>query len=642
MAIATAPRKFARFVIGLAAGLIIVGLVLWPGMSGGFIFDDYPNFADVAAMQVHSWSWDAWQGVWQHARSSVGRPLAMLSLALNYALGGGTWSFKATNLVIHLVNCLLLALLARRLLIWGWPPSQGESENDHERRVSVWAIVLATLWGLHPLQVSAVMYVVQRMELLGFTFTLIALLLYCRGRERQRRGERGWPWIVLAAATIPLGLTAKETVVLVPGYTLLLEWLILNFEGHTQRKRRVWQASYALGATLGLLIFLFYALPHFASEQSFAVRSFTPWERVLTQLRVLCMYIGWCLLPLPNQLHFYYDNYAASTGWLSPATTLVAGLGLLLLVVFAFAIRKKRPLMALGIGWFFMAHVLTSAPFSLELVFEHRNYPALFGILLAMADLTWWLTRQAHPRLPALIALVLLVGFGFQTLLRAATWGRPVQLAYTLAQENPHSARASYDLADLYLRTSKLDPASPYFSKAVAEFERGANLPTASALPEQALILLAARGKLPLQERWWTQLLEKMRDQPFGPQQISALTALLKASVTDGEDINPHHLQEACDIAVREMPWAEWLHVDYAEFAGVVLHDPDLASRHWHEAMVLNGPDPTYFKSILQHLVDDSRYIEAKAVASLGEQMAPDLKQDVAWQDLSRKMTRQP
>jgi hypothetical protein len=167
-------------------------------------------------------------------------------------------------------------------------------------------------------------------------------------------------------------------------------------------------------------------------------------------------------------------------------------------------------------------------------------------------------------------------------------------------------------------------------------------LPTASALPEQALILPAARGKLPLQERWWTQLLEKMRDQLFGPQQISALTALLKASVTDGEDINPHHLQEACEIAVREMPWAEWLHVDYAEFAGVVLHDPDLASRHWHEAMVLNGPDPTYFRSILQHLVDDSRYIEAKAVASLGEQMAPDLKQDVAWQDLSRKMTRQP
>ena len=47
-------------------------------------------------------------------------------------------------------------------------------------------------------------------------------------------------------------------------------------------------------------------------------------------------------------------------------------------------LRRQRPLVALGIAWFFAAQLLTATVVPLELVFEHRNYFASLGICLAV------------------------------------------------------------------------------------------------------------------------------------------------------------------------------------------------------------------------------------------------------------------
>ncbi len=165
--------------------LVLAALVLWPALGGGFIFDDYPIFAENPAIHVTGWHWQEWQGVWTWSRLNIERPIAMLSYALNYAMGGGTRGFKATNLALHLFNCVLLMLLTHRLLLAGWAPANSADTEHHRRTAGYWALGIATLWAIHPLQVSTVMYVVQRMELLGFAFVLLALLTYWRARQQQ-------------------------------------------------------------------------------------------------------------------------------------------------------------------------------------------------------------------------------------------------------------------------------------------------------------------------------------------------------------------------------------------------------------------------------------------------------------------------
>jgi hypothetical protein len=59
-----------------------------------------------------------------------------------------------------------------------------------EHIAAVFAIAVA-LGHVHPLQVSAVLYIVQRMETLSLTFVLLALLAYLHGRLRQHETGYG-------------------------------------------------------------------------------------------------------------------------------------------------------------------------------------------------------------------------------------------------------------------------------------------------------------------------------------------------------------------------------------------------------------------------------------------------------------------
>src|SRR5579875_3697065 len=114
--------------LALMAVLALVTVAFWPALSGDFILDDYPIFAENPVAHVH-WDWQSWQALWTWSRANVQRPIAMFSYALNYALGGETWGFKATNLALHLLNTALVWLLSRRLLTaaWSGSPTNGNT-----------------------------------------------------------------------------------------------------------------------------------------------------------------------------------------------------------------------------------------------------------------------------------------------------------------------------------------------------------------------------------------------------------------------------------------------------------------------------------------------------------------------------------
>src|SRR5690606_197154 len=91
------------------------------------------------------------------------RTLPTLTFALDYFRGDGLDSstFKITNLAIHALTMLALIWLLRMLLaVAGVAPAIGR-----------WAaLALALAWAVHPLQVSSVLYIVQRMQTLTTLF----------------------------------------------------------------------------------------------------------------------------------------------------------------------------------------------------------------------------------------------------------------------------------------------------------------------------------------------------------------------------------------------------------------------------------------------------------------------------------------
>ncbi|WP_146906939.1 hypothetical protein [Arenimonas daejeonensis] len=314
------------------------------------------------------------------------------------------------------------------------------------------------------------------------------------------------------------------------------------------------------------------------------------------------MYLGWIVFPTPGAYLFYYDNFPASTGLLAPATTLTGAILLMLLAASAWWSRHRLPLYALGVMWFLLAHVITSSYLPLELVFEHRNYFAVLGVLLAvfaLADLG--LRRLPSRSLRTILGFVLIAGLAGLGMLRSATWGSSLHLAMELAQNNPGSPRASTNLADNYLLMATSGQDTLFLQMAEKEYERAAAIPGASPIPEQGLVILSARRGMPAKPEWWDGIITKLETQPIGPQEMSVVTSLLDLRNQD-MPIDDTRLADAYIVLARRMTLPPTQYFAFGLHALVKLGDTRLASQFFELAVDHSGGAPGLAGELAAHL----------------------------------------
>ncbi|MHC4665938.1 MAG: hypothetical protein ACYS9T_08280 [Planctomycetota bacterium] len=118
----------------LAALLVVVGGIVlaahWPVLSArAFLFDDDQYLIENRLVQNPTWN-SAKRFLGEVLRPSTVRgyyqPLAMISLMLDYAMGGRVANltpFHRTSLLLHVANSLLLIILLYLLFGQVWPAS---------------------------------------------------------------------------------------------------------------------------------------------------------------------------------------------------------------------------------------------------------------------------------------------------------------------------------------------------------------------------------------------------------------------------------------------------------------------------------------------------------------------------------------
>jgi hypothetical protein len=387
-----------RQLLGLAAILVLVTLVYRPGLSGGYLLDDFPNLVandETAIGQLTPGG--LLNAAFAGDSGPLSRPVSMLSFALErYFFGLDPRPMKLTNLAIHLVNTLLVFFLIRELLY--------RARMRYPERVQllisppVLALLVAAAWGLAPINLTPVLFIIQRMESLASLFMLLGLLAYLRGRRHMEDGweKRGLLWVtggLLLGEGI--GILAKESAVVLPLYALLIEWLFFGFGERGSKTRRHLAWLFGVFLILPGILGLAHYLPGVLSGASFQDRPFGLEERLWTETRVLWHYLWWILAPQPGQLSLYHDAFPLSHGPLHPWSGLPAALGLVGLLGGAFLARRRYPLLSFGILWFFVMQLLVSTVLPLELVFEHRNYMGSIGIFLALFTLLFVEERRS-------------------------------------------------------------------------------------------------------------------------------------------------------------------------------------------------------------------------------------------------------
>jgi len=417
---------------------LIAGALFTTGLPGEFVFDDIPNIVNNDAIQLkHLDASGLLKTITTPQLSGDMRVLPTLSFALDYWRGGGAdpATFRITSIFIHAVTACALAWLFRSLLL--------AAGVKHER-VQWVAPALALGWALHPLQVSSVLYVVQRLQTMGTLFLVLALLAYMQARRAQLEGRSARTAFMASLLLWVMAMGCKEDSVLLPAYTLAIELTVLGFAAASPRTAILLRRAYLVATGIGAIGFLFWVLPHYWSWDAYPARDFSSPERLLTEARVLCLYLWQIVMPLPQNMPFYYDWVQPSRSLLHPWTTLPAIALLAALLVLAWLLRVRKPLFALGIFLFFGAHFITANVVGLELAFEHRNHFALIGMVLAVGTMLADVASRINLRQSARVLAcgLLLILLGSATAVRARDWRSNLTLAAAGTEAAPHSARA--------------------------------------------------------------------------------------------------------------------------------------------------------------------------------------------------------
>lgn len=474
-------KKSGQELIVLGLICFLTGLIYWSGLSGDFFLDDYPHIANNISIKIQHLDI---QSLWTAANSTnsgpLGRPLALASFALNYYFNGlNPFYFKLTNLIIHLLTGTGIFFLIRQIAL----------RFIELKIASAIAFVTTTLWLIHPLNVSTVLYVVQRMTGLASMLTVWAMVAYCHGRQCLLDSKRsGWGWILLGFIVGGIGLFAKETAVLMLGYLLVIEWLVFRFKMPSQRQRHGLQLLYAIIVGLPLLWALTtHLFAHGWIENAYIKRSFTLEERLLTEARVLWDYLYLTWLPNIRAMGLFYDGYQISRSLFDPIITFYAVVAHIMLIGVAIALRKRWPLLIFAVAWFYVGHSAESTILPLEIKYEHRNYLPMLGMLLLFVHGIYRVTArlQNSNSIRGFILIAVAFTFGGSTVVRASQFGDFWGFSSMEAEHHPESSRANQNAAvsimKLMMQTHK---SSPELVSRVTEFlRRSANADPNSAAP---------------------------------------------------------------------------------------------------------------------------------------------------------------
>ena len=444
-------KKIAPYLL-LCCSIIVTFLLYQKGLAGDYVFDDGVNILENEKLAIQNLDWESLQVAWGSGDAGpLGRPISMLSFALNhYFTGFDPFYFKLTNLFIHLINGLLVFIISLKLFQW----LSHQYQKISLQSAAYLACLVSLIWLIHPLNLTSVLYVVQRMTSLSALFGLLAVAIYCVWRTRTITGLN----TIIASCGVALSLLAsmlsKESGIL---FIPLIYWVELivfqakNLQFQPIYFKKIKSIHMLWGGVIAAGLIFLYLLPPYLNPANFARRDFSLLERLLTESRVIFYYLKMTFYPLLSDLSLYHDDFIISKSITQPTTTLYSLAGLLGISLACLALVKKHPMLLFAWGWYVISQLLESTFISLELIHEHRNY---FGIIGFIVTTVYYIAQINNKKIQPFIYMlsaIYIANLAWTTWQRSEIWSNLVDHAAYEAAMHPQSDRANYQLARIYM-----------------------------------------------------------------------------------------------------------------------------------------------------------------------------------------------
>jgi hypothetical protein len=426
--------------------LLAICVVLTYGhtLDAPFYLDDFSSIQENPI--IFNWQ-GTWAEVWQFAPLRI---VGYFSFVLNYQVHQfQVAGYHIVNILIHfLTGCAILGLLRGLVRT----PALNTVLSEESKR---WLpLIAALIFVLHPLQIQGVTYIVQRLASLAALFYIAAMACFIQAHLTEKLTNRIL-WILACLLLVLFSFFTKQNTATLPVAFLLLEFLF--FPGN---KRRLILAGG--GAVFGLgIVWLILALvlkhnPFSLEAMQALTRETTTISRtsyLATQMGILWTYIS--LFFWSASSHIDYDNtrlivegFFSTKNYhfiarLLDSQVIWALIGHLLLLSLATYNLRRRPLVAFGIFFYYLAHAVESSLIPIrDVIFEHRTYLPNLGLAVLCA---WLLViqipRWLNSRFAQIIIVILLLVLGNATWHRNQLWRDPVALWQHNLEQSPEKKR---------------------------------------------------------------------------------------------------------------------------------------------------------------------------------------------------------
>jgi tetratricopeptide (TPR) repeat protein len=452
---------------------------LW---AGAFLL--FSTFIAYAVSLNGTWALDdSFIGQFQNISGALNlrlgyRKIAHLTFQINKLIDPlNPMNYRVLNILIHIFNALLLYRIA--FLTLRMPALKAE----YGRYASAVALMSAAVFALHPININAVTYIIQRMASMATMFVLLALLCYIAARTSDSVAKSSG-FYAATAVCVTLGIFSKENGVLAVPLILLYDLFFLQ----KSFKKSSVQAGIGIAAVLIVLgvssFFLDFkqaliSIGNVLSGMNRPITAlnwasidvyWTPLQHILTEFRVIARYIFLILVPLPRFFVFDWWGFPVSTGILHPLSTLTSFLMIAFILSFAVYKRKELPFLSFGILWYFIALSLESfIAIGSDLYFEHRNYLSVAGLFFGVSAqlMTGGVLRDRILRSKSLWTAVATLSLllGLLTVQRNLAWKDSVTLWTDTVQKTQKNLRAMVALGNAYLKMSDVATAKQYYRK---------------------------------------------------------------------------------------------------------------------------------------------------------------------------------
>ncbi|HET6516492.1 MAG TPA: tetratricopeptide repeat protein [Thermodesulfovibrionales bacterium] len=423
------------------------------------------------------------------------RKVTYITFLLNHYVAPFTpANLRLFNIFIHFLNALFLYVLAYKTILLslrvrgetlkGTERGEGNGGDSLQGRLAFSVAALSSIvFALHPININAVSYIVQRAASLAALFVLLSLLCYLWATLSRRTGVALLLY-ALSGFMIVSGILSKENAVMAVPLIMLYDYIFLsNFD------RKVFLKRFAIicgigGVAIGLSSYFmkfhftvgqiigFLMNPNQPLKETgwMAVDVYwTPIQHILTEFRVISRYIALILFPLPQFFVFDWWGFPVSKGLTEPITTVASMILLMALTILAIVRMKRYPLLSFGVLWYLIALSLESfVALGSDLYFEHRNYLPVSGLFIGIFGqifVSWKKTFSDKTLWTMMVVLAMILGS--LTFSRNTVWKDSLSLWQDSLRKAPSNVRAMMAVGNAYLKVPDFAKAKKYYNEAV-------------------------------------------------------------------------------------------------------------------------------------------------------------------------------